>query len=144
MARGGYRKPANPAPVSGPGKMSRRTDGNQPVMEMAGGKYGEGKALREMQQGAPMAQSQQGMPTPSAAQQAQAPAQKMTGLFEPTQRPEEPITAGMPIGPGPNSIAGGNIYSAPSLRNTLEKALAIDNDPALEVAYNYLVSRGAI
>jgi hypothetical protein len=26
-AQGGYRKPGNPAPVSGPGSLSRRTDG---------------------------------------------------------------------------------------------------------------------
>jgi hypothetical protein len=107
MARGGYRKPANPAPVSGPGKLSRRTDGGpvQGMKEMAAnGVYGERKALAEMQSSAPM----QGNPTPniptptvSVAQPVQQPT-PMAGLFDPTQRPDEPVTAGMPFGDGSN------------------------------------------
>jgi len=107
MARGGYRKPANPAPVSGPGKLSRRTDGG-PVQGMkdmaANGVYGERKALADMQSSAPM----QGNPTPSmpaptvSATQPVQQASPMAGLFDPTQRPEEPITAGMPFGSGSN------------------------------------------
>jgi hypothetical protein len=50
----------------------------------------------------------------------------------------------MPFGPGMNSIPGGNIYSQPAIKNVLEKALAIDNDPELEVIYNYLRGRGVI
>lgn len=100
MARGGYRKPNNPAPVSGPGALSRRTDGGpvQAAKEMsAGGKYGERKALMEMQQAAPM----QGNPTPSVpAPKITMPRQPVTNLFAPTERPEEPITAGAPVGPG--------------------------------------------
>jgi len=45
MPRGGYRKPGNPAPVSGPGKLSRRTDGGpgskQAMREVpSNGQYG--------------------------------------------------------------------------------------------------------
>jgi hypothetical protein len=107
MARGGYRKPANPAPVSGPGKLSRRTDGGpvQGMKEMAAnGVYGERKALADMQSLAPMQGNPvPNMPTPtvSAAQPVQQ-ATPMSGLFDPTQRPEEPITAGMPFGAGSN------------------------------------------
>lgn len=100
MARGGYRKPSNPAPVSGPGALSRRTDGGpaQGAKEMAaGGKYGERKALREMQQAAPM----QGNPVPvTPASSIKVPRQPVTNLFAPTERPQEPITAGAPVGPG--------------------------------------------
>ena len=105
--QGGYRRPANPAPVSGPGKLSRRTDGGpssksaiQGVREMSGGgKYGERKALEEAQSGAPMA----GNPVMGAApaMTSAAPvAGPVTGLFAPTQRPNEPVTAGLPVGPG--------------------------------------------
>lgn len=139
-SRGGYRKPANPAPVSGPGKLSRRTDGAQPKMNMTGGKYGEATQLNELQSGAPMAQAPSG-----AEMQANAPSMPaITPLFDPTQRPEEPITAGMPFGPGDNSIPGGNPFSQPGIKNVLEKALALNNDPELEVIYNYLRSRGVI
>lgn len=139
-SRGGYRKPANPAPVSGPGQLSRRTDGIQPKMNMQGGKYGEGKELNELQSGAPMAQAPAG-----AEMQSNMPSMPaITPLFDPTQRPEEPITAGMPFGPGANSIPGGNPFSQPGIKNVLEKALALNNDPELEVIYNYLRSRGVI
>ena len=139
-SRGGYRKPANPAPVSGPGKLSRRTDGAQPKMNMSGGKYGEAKQLNELQSGAAMAQAPSG-----AEMQASAPKMPaVTPLFEQSQRPEEPLTAGMPFGPGANSIPGGNVFSQPAVKNVLEKALALNGDPELEVIYNYLRSRGVI
>jgi len=100
MAKGGYRKPNNPAPVSGPGALSRRTDGGagskQAMKEIRTGKYGESKAIMEQQQGAPLA----GNPTPSP----QMAVPKVAGLMEPTQRPSEPVTQGMPFGPGANSI----------------------------------------
>jgi hypothetical protein len=96
MARGGYRKPNNPAPVSGPGALSRRTDGGagskQAMKEIRTGKYGESKALMEQQQGAPMA----GNPAPSPRMAAPP----VTSLMEPTQRPDEPVTQGMPFGAG--------------------------------------------
>lgn len=98
MARGGYRKPNNPAPVSGPGALSRRTDGGagskQALKEIRTGKYGESKALMEQQQGAPLAGNP--APTPSVP--------KVAGLMEPTQRPQEPVTAGMPFGAGTSLI----------------------------------------
>jgi hypothetical protein len=101
MAKGGYRKPANPAAVSGPGSLSRRTDGGpiQGAKEIAGGgKYGERKALADMQSGAPM----QGNPVPNvpAPSVATQPRQQLTNLFAPTERPNEPVTAGAPVGPG--------------------------------------------
>jgi hypothetical protein len=135
MARGGYRKPANPAPVSGPGQLSRRTDGNQPVMEMTGGAYGERKALREMQGAAPMAQQQQ-------VTQNEMP--KITSLFEPTQRPNEPATAGMPFGPGENAVVPGTPFAGSSLRVNLEKILSVNPDPDIEELYSILMKRGAI
>lgn len=38
---------------------------------------------------------------------AQNPAEQLVGLHEPTQRPNEPITAGMATGPGPGPEAVG-------------------------------------
>lgn len=100
MARGGYRKPGNPAPVSGPGALSRRTDGGagskQAMKEIRTGKYGESKAIMEQQQGAPMAGNP--APTPAVA------APTVTGLMQPTERPQEPVTAGMPFGPGTSTL----------------------------------------
>lgn len=81
---GGYQAPANPAPASGPGALSQRTDG-QGAMALPDAKYGEQAAFRELQQAAPMAVS----------------GSDLTPLDAPTGRPNEPVTAGNPLGPGP-------------------------------------------
>lgn len=92
---GGYRKPSNPAPVSGPGAMSKRTDGGpvdgQPVQSVGGFEYGGRQEFEELQGAAPMA--------------AAAPLPKATPIFAPTERPDEPITSGVPVGPGPGPAA---------------------------------------
>jgi hypothetical protein len=112
MAKGGYRKPANPAAVSGPGSLSRRTDGGptQAAKEIpGGGKYGERKELAELQSGAAMQGNPvPNVPTPSVPADA-APPQQLTNLFAPTERPDEPITAGASFGPGytpPQEVTG--------------------------------------
>lgn len=81
--------PSNPAPVSGPGALSQRTDGgpSQPIRSLPDAEYGANKEFREIQQGAPVYQQ----PTPPSAP---------SGLFDPTQRPDEPVTSGIASGPG--------------------------------------------
>ncbi len=90
--RGGYRKPSKPAAVSGPGALSKRTDGKQPVVRMPDVAHGEQKALTEQQQAAPLG----GAPNAAAGQAA--------NIFAPTNRPGEPLTEGAPIGPGRGSV----------------------------------------
>lgn len=107
MAQGGYRKPASPAPASGPGQLSRRTDGGpgQPVRDLPDPAYGEGQDFRGLQQGAPM-QGAQGAPNlagPSSPPQATPP----TPFGAPTANPDEPVTAGAASGPGAGSEALG-------------------------------------
>jgi hypothetical protein len=101
MARGGYRKPANPAATSGPGALSRRTDGGagnkQGMKEIRTGKYGESKALMEQQQGADMAGNPSPIPTVGMPKASASP---VTSLFAPTERPNEAVTSGMPFGAG--------------------------------------------
>lgn len=105
--RGGYRKPNKPAAVSGPGKYSRRTDGGpmdtQPQRYMAGESYGESKELNELQASAPLAGA------PSRAEklpptQPASPAPMPTPFNAETERPDEPITAGAPVGAGTNNL----------------------------------------
>lgn len=88
MARGGYRKPNKPAPVSGPGAMSRRTDGGPEDQAAARwipqDEYGAATELMDIQRSAPMKDTR-----------------KVVPLDAPTDRPSEPITAGAPFGPGP-------------------------------------------
>jgi hypothetical protein len=109
MASGGYRQPSNPAPVSGPGALSRRTDGpqgggSQPVRAPSGGKYGERQALEQMQQAAPLAADPGG--DVGAPQGAPVDA-NVVGFDQPTQQPDTPVTAGAPMGDGPGPEALG-------------------------------------
>jgi hypothetical protein len=88
---GGYRRPGKPAAVSGPGALSQRTDGAQPRMDLPDARYGEQARFQEVQAGADMAQAG---PTP-------------VPLDAPSQRPEEPVTAGAALGPGIGPEAAG-------------------------------------
>jgi hypothetical protein len=113
--RGGYQPPAKPAPVSGPGALSKRTDGGpadrQPVRPMpgggAGGNYGDRKASTELEQGAPMAAAPS---SPAVPPQGGPPvAQSAADPFGPTRRPDEPVTSGAMLGPGRTPNANQNL-----------------------------------
>lgn len=96
---GGYRRPTNPAPVSGPGRLSRRTDGGPQVPP--GGDYGDRKQLEQVQAAGQAAANSGGGPQqqPSAGG---PPAS--VDVFAPTRSPGEPITAGVPVGDGDNGL----------------------------------------
>jgi hypothetical protein len=136
---GGMRRPSNPAPVSGPGAMSRRTDG-QGARYIAGGEYGEGQEMMDLQTSAPMSKAP-AAPRPRTGRQVvseeMAPP---TPLFAPTERPDEPITAGAPFGPGPGPTVtprrGGNLAA------TLERLASVDDSGAIAAFYRMAQSRG--
>jgi hypothetical protein len=94
--QGGYRKPGTPAPVSGPGALSRRTDGR--VAE--GFAYGMNKQINEQAAAAPMAKA-----APMAARPMNVAPElpPVTPLFAETTMPEDPITSGVDVGAGPGS-----------------------------------------
>lgn len=105
MPAGGYQKPSNPAPVSGPSAQSKRTDGGpaQPLRELPDAQYGEAATFRADQQGAPLAQ------TPSTPRSRPAmgggAGSGLPGLGAPTGRPDEPVTAGLGGPPGADPLA---------------------------------------
>lgn len=102
MPSGGARQPANPAPVSGPGQLSRRTDGGpadakQPIRVPTGGNYGDATQLMKMQQAAPLAASPGGE---AAGPLAGLQLPQGTPFGAPTEHPGTPVTDGAPLGPG--------------------------------------------
>lgn len=100
---GGYRAPARPAAVSGPGAFSARTDGGPAQMDLSNAKYGENADFQAIQGGASMSP-----PAPSAgAAGAPAPVSSPTPLSDPTSMPGVPVTAGANAGAGPDSGALG-------------------------------------
>lgn len=73
-------------PVSAPGKFSSRTDlAAQGTQQLPDAAYGEQAEFQAIQQAAPMAAKK---------------SVKMPSLMSPTARPDEPVTAGAPFGPG--------------------------------------------
>lgn len=103
---GGKRTPRNPAPASGPGQLSQRTDGGpqQVLSDVSGMAYGENQAMESLQSAAPMSAS--GQASSRAARNAprarggQQGGSKPTSLMSPTSRPGEPVTDGASFGPG--------------------------------------------
>lgn len=105
--RGGYRPPAQPAAVSGPGALSARTDSAAEMIPTGGG-YGDRKEMAEIQAGASMSP------------------RDLTPLGAPSARPDEPVTAGADAGPGIGMQAAGISNGAPSQLddNTRQRLLA--------------------
>lgn len=96
--KGGYQAPNNPAPVSGPGQLSRRTDGGpgQPIRVPTGGSYGDAQQIEQLQQSAPLAQS----PGGAGGLLAGLTLPEGVGFDQGTQQPGTPITDGAALGPG--------------------------------------------
>ena len=140
--RGGKRTPANPAPVSGPGALSKRTDGgpSQGARYMRGGSYGEGQEMMGLQQAAPMA-AEAGPMAPPQAFPGGRPPRQITPLLAETQFPDEPLTTGNPLGPG-----GGpelmNIPRKPTISESLRKLANADSTNEVNLILNWLDRRG--
>ncbi len=129
------------AGAAGPGKFSVRTDG----MSLPSAAYGEGVQTQAIQQGAPLAKTPSVNPM-SRSEQGIAPSQleRITPLYAPSQRPDEPITAGVAVGPGPGpEILGMNAARpAESLSNILSQMLPYDTNGEIAALYEQAVSRG--
>jgi hypothetical protein len=133
--QGGYRKPENPAPSSGPGALSRRTDGGpaQGAKYMSGLPYGQN--TMDQQTAAPMAGKEQPAPTPT-------PMPMPTPLMAPTTRPNEPITAGIDRGDGIGS-AGLNLPTGEAtLQSTIKKIAQFDTTGEAEMLYAIISEYG--
>lgn len=135
---GGYRQPANPAPVSLPGALSSRTDGGaidgmtQPPRYMAGLGYGKAGNMPQ-QEAAPMAGDT--VPVPSMPE--------ITPLDAPTRRPNEPITHGIDFGEG----AGSEVMPAlPNMQyspvQALRRLAQFDPSGDAELLYRRLADSG--
>jgi hypothetical protein len=102
--------------VSPPGANSKRTDGSPTNPRLPTGQaYGARQELEQFQQN-PMAQASP-LPTPAGGGQPAPPAASTMPVnldpFAPTNRPNEPLTAGLPMGPGSN---GPMLPQDPTLR----------------------------
>ena len=135
MAQGGMRTPNNPAPVSGPGALSQRTDGGptQAATYIPGMPQGEGQQTYDNQVAAPMA----GNPFP------QESLADLTPLFAPTSRKDEVITSGVDIGDGPGSMALGKLpMQEPTVKDVIRSLAQYDTSGDSEMVYRMLDDAG--
>jgi hypothetical protein len=131
--------PMNPkAGVSGPGKYSVRTDS----LRMGSTSYGEGVDTAAIKSGAPLASTPDQRPMPAAEVRDAAMQAPAIDLFAPTQKPSEPITAGVDAGAGPGSSALMMAKSSEKLSDILVKMLPFDTTGEIGVLYQQALSRG--
>ena len=125
--------------VSGPGPYAKRTD-----LAYQSESYGDGVAYDAAKSGAPLERAPK---SPMLSQAPQVPAGRMPapssiGLFEPTQRPDEPITQGVNIGLGAGSEVLAMRKSSEKLSDVLVKMLPYDTDGSVAILYQEALSRG--
>jgi hypothetical protein len=123
--------------VSGPGAFSSRTD-----LEYKSQSYGDGAAYNANKSAAPLETARKSpllSEAPSVPAQAAGP---ITSLYAPTERPNEPITAGIDTGAGPGSAALGLQPPVGKLSDTLAVLLPYDTTGEITVLYQNAISRG--
>ena len=131
--------PMNPkAGVSGPGKYSVRTDS----LRMGSTSYGEGVDTAAIKSGAPLAKTPDQRPMPAAEVRDAAMQAPVTELFASTQKPNEPVTAGINMGRGADSSALMMAKSSEKLSDILVKMLPFDTTGEIGVLYQEALSRG--
>lgn len=116
------------APQNNPANISATGGNGQSGRDYTGFAYGQNQALSEQQAGAPMAKA----PSPTKATPSMASnLPQVTPITAPTERPDEPVTTGIAMGPG----AGPEALTLPGAGDTNEdKQRLLSYLPALEVA----------
>lgn len=127
------------AGVSGPGKFSKRTDG----LSFQSTEYGSGVENTANKAGAPLATTPDVRPT-SRSEMGMAPSQiePVTPLYAPSSRPDEPITAGIAMGPGPGPEVMGAVQIRVKTSDTLAKLLPFDDTGEIAILYQEALARG--
>jgi hypothetical protein len=128
------------AGASGPGKFSKRTD-----MDLGSTAYGEGQETAMLNTAAPKSKTRGiaddvgGRPADPLNQMA-----PVTPLFAPSQRPEEPITAGVAVGDGGGDevLMMNQMKQQQSLSQTLAQMLPYDTNGEIAALYEQALSRG--
>jgi hypothetical protein len=124
--------------VSGPGSFSKRTD-----LKFQSPEYGAGVAYEAAKSGAPLERAG-GVKTseaPTVPTGGDAVGQ-VVGLYDKTQRPNEPISSGVNIGPGPGADALAMKPPVGKLSDTLAVLLPYDTTGEITVLYQNALSRG--
>ena len=124
------------AGAAGPGKFSKRTDG----LSFESTEYGSGVENAANKAGAPLAKTPDVRAT-SRSEMGMAPSQ-ITPLYAPSERADEPITAGIAMGPGPGPEIMGATQIRVKTSDTLAKLLPFDDTGEIAILYQEALARG--
>jgi len=123
---------------AGPGKFSTRTDN----LQMGSTAYGEGVETQAIKSGAPLAKTADVRPARAGDVREAATQSPLIELYAPSQRPGEPVTAGIDMGAGPGANALMMQKSIAKTSDTLAKMLPFDTDGSIAILYQQAVARG--
>ena len=132
MARGPLAGPA------GPGKFSTRTDG----LSFQSPEYGAGVEQAAIKAGAPLAKTPDVRGATNTEVRQAVAQEPVTPLYAPSQRPSEPITAGIAMGPGPGPEVLGARPIQIKTSDTLAKLLPFDDTGEIAILYQEALARG--
>jgi len=121
---------------AGPGKYSTRTD----KLDMGSIAYGEGVETAAIKSGASLGATPDAVSEPRET--VRPVSTPLTSLFAETERPDEPITAGIDRGEGPGSSALRMNKVTIKLSDTLAQMLPFDTTGEIAVLYQEALSRG--
>ena len=123
---------------AGPGKFSTRTDN----LQMGSTAYGEGVETQAIKSGAPLSKTADVRPARAGDVREAAGQGPVTELYAPSQRPNEPITAGIDMGAGPGSNALMTSRPTVKLSDSLALMLPYDTTGEIAVLYQTALSQG--
>jgi hypothetical protein len=123
---------------AGPGKFSTRTDN----LQMGSTAYGEGVETQAIKSGAPLSTTPDVRPARAGDVREAAGQGPITELYAPSQRQNEPITAGIDMGEGPGSNALMMSKSTVKLSDSLAQLLPYDTTGEIAVLYQTALSQG--
>jgi hypothetical protein len=124
--------------VSGPGPYAKRTD-----LQYKPDAYGQGVQYAAEKAGAPLSQAPK---SPMLSQAPQVPTSgasiPVTGLYDQTQRPNEPVTHGIDLGPGGGSnVLAMQDATAGQYQNAYEMFQTMAQNPNASPSLQYLAQR---
>ncbi len=96
-----------------------------PVSTASNQQYGMRLAQQRAQEAVPMGTPPTTVPSPVQQRSRVAPG-SLTPLTAPTQRPDEPITAGANFGPGPNAMGAGIMPAIEPTDDVLNKLVYLN------------------
>ena len=125
------------AGASGPGKFSKRTD-----MALGSTSYGEGQETAMLNTAAPKATTR-GVADNVGGRPAN-PLTPVTPLFAPSERRDEPVTAGVAIGegPGPEALMMQSKFAQRKLSDILADMIPYDDTGDVAILYQQVIARG--